>query len=481
MINRPNRRTLLQGLAFTGASALMTQKPRGARAQESADVLVLGAGLSGLQSAQLLEEMGYRVIVLEGRGRIGGKILTHKTQNGFVELGGQSFGTGYGRMMDAADRNNVELFDYLPRSSAGGGPSLALGEQLIDRDSWPQSPLNPFAEKYKSMMPWEYTAKIIAEGNPLVDPGDWVDPESFKYDTPLYDFLRARGLTDAEINLCYDTNVGYGTSAYDISALMMFFVQSWTKMQQEGPPALLGARRGNSEIVNGMARTLKSEVRLNHDVRSIDVGPDGVDVRCSNGSRYSAKTAICSFPFSTLRTVDISPTLTGTQRRAVKTLPFMKITMVVMETDRPFWESDGFNPSMWTDGPAGSVTATRYGDGVDDVTSLVSWTRGHAAEYLDRLGPETAKKLVIREIENLRPAAKGYLKAAHFHSWGMEAFSAGDWAVFRPGQIADFKNDMANAHGRLFFCGEHTASTNRGMEGAMESAERAAFEAIDVM
>ena len=165
----------------------------------------------------------------------------------------------------------------------------------------------------------------------------------------------------------------------------------------------------------------------------------------------------------------------------MKTLPFMKITMVVMEAERAFWENDGYNASMWTGGPAGTVTAMRYGDSDDEITSLVSWTRGHTAEYLDRLGPEAAKKLVIREIEALRPAAKGYLKAVHFHSWGMEPFSAGDWAVFRPGQIADFKNDMANPHGRLFFCGEHTAFANRGMEGAMESAERAVFEAIDLL
>ena len=32
--------------------------------------------------------------------------------------------------------------------------------------------------------------------------------------------------------------------------------------------------------------------------------------------------------------------------------------------------------------------------------------------------------------------------------------------------------------GRLHFCGEHTALSNRGMEGAMESGERAALEVL---
>ena len=35
---------------------------------------------------------------------------------------------------------------------------------------------------------------------------------------------------------------------------------------------------------------------------------------------------------------------------------------------------------------------------------------------------------------------------------------------------------MAAPHGRIHFCGEHTARANRGMEGAMESAERVVLE-----
>jgi len=33
--------------------------------------------------------------------------------------------------------------------------------------------------------------------------------------------------------------------------------------------------------------------------------------------------------------------------------------------------------------------------------------------------------------------------------------------------------------GLIHFCGEHTALSNRGMEGAMESGERAALELLE--
>ena len=43
---------------------------------ETADVLVLGAGAAGLAAAADLSQAGLRVIVLEARDRIGGRIFT---------------------------------------------------------------------------------------------------------------------------------------------------------------------------------------------------------------------------------------------------------------------------------------------------------------------------------------------------------------------------------------------------------------------
>jgi monoamine oxidase len=85
---------------------------------------------------------------------------------------------------------------------------------------------------------------------------------------------------------------------------------------------------------------------------------------------------------------------------------------------------------------------------------------------------------VVADLERLRPAAKGQLEVLGYKSWYRDPFSSGDWAVYAPGQVTSFMTDIANPHGRLHFCGEHTAVANRGMEGAMESGERVALEAL---
>jgi cation diffusion facilitator CzcD-associated flavoprotein CzcO len=46
------------------------------------DVIVIGAGLSGLETALTLEENGYKVLVLEGRRRVGGVSTPSSTCRG---------------------------------------------------------------------------------------------------------------------------------------------------------------------------------------------------------------------------------------------------------------------------------------------------------------------------------------------------------------------------------------------------------------
>jgi monoamine oxidase len=133
---------------------------------------------------------------------------------------------------------------------------------------------------------------------------------------------------------------------------------------------------------------------------------------------------------------------------------------------------------MWTDGPLGTVLAQHYGATAPEVTGLCLFARGTLAHYWDRLGKDAVLKLVVDELARVRPASKGLVTGAAFHSWANEPFNAGDWAYFKPGQVSSFGRAMAAPAGRLHFCGEHTATDNRGLEGALESSERAVLEIV---
>jgi len=53
------------------------------------DAIVVGAGLSGLVCARRLVEAGARVLVLEARSRVGGRLHTGALGDAVVDLGGQ--------------------------------------------------------------------------------------------------------------------------------------------------------------------------------------------------------------------------------------------------------------------------------------------------------------------------------------------------------------------------------------------------------
>jgi monoamine oxidase len=479
-----SRRRFIAGSTLAAAAAATA-----ARAAERAavrddsrlyDVLVLGAGLAGLNAARLLESEGASVLVLEGRDRVGGRVFTLDDLPGYPEGGGNGIGGGYARILDTARQLEVPLVPVRQRTeSAKSTTAIYLRGRRILAGDWPTSDLNPFPEALRGTMPWDYQWVAFARGNPLTSPEDWLKREFAANDVSVFDYLRSRGHSEAAIDLGSRVGILYGTSPYDFSALHMLQILTWGASQLKFGTAAFAVGRGNQRLPEAMARSLQRPVELQRTVVAVSQTANGVEVRCLDGSSYRARRVVVTLPATALRQVQFDPPLQGAQAEAVATLGYSTAFQVHFLPTRPFWEQDGLPTNMWTDSFAGRFAALHYGEDPKAVTSFVSFVYGPQGEWLDRLPRDQAAQIVLQDIERLRPSAKGALRIVRVLSWQQDPYAGGTFSAWKPGQIARLAGSISDPAGRVHFAGEHTARTQRGMEGAMESGERAALEILE--
>jgi len=472
-----NRRHVLIG---AGAAALSSCDGNSARQSYDADIIVIGAGLSGLNAALLLEEMGHKVIVLEGRNRIGGRLYSLSEVPGNPESGGNEIGSTYGRVLDVMERCGVSPITMRPRTEGiKDHTCLHIQGDIVRLKDWEGHAHNPFPEAYRSTLPWHLEFQVFDKPNPLTSAEQFIDPIYAHHDISIYDFLKSEGFSQPAIKLGAGTNMGQGNDPKELSLLHWFNVMAFVKSSiGTGPsgPSVAG-QGGNQRIPEAMAQKLTSEVRLGRKVTGIRSEAGHAEVELQSHKNLKAKYVIVTIPFAALRHIHVDAPLKPTQRQAIDYIDYTRVTQLHYRPVQKFWEQDGLPPSMWTDSQSARFLSLHNNpESPDEITSFVVYANDRIARQLDQLGERAANHSVLAHLAKIRPSTKGALEFVRFLSWQNDPFSGGAYAAWKPGQVSAFGKDMAQPAGRVHFAGAHTSIVTRGMEAAMESGERAAFE-----
>src|ERR1700674_5253468 len=127
-------------LLGVGATALIATDPLHAsqstqpRPANHTDVVVVGAGFAGLSAARALLRQGKKVVVLEARDRVGGRVKAAKIAGRAIYAGGMWVGPSQTRLLELIkeyDLHTVPQFETgLNIAEVGGKRLTASGEAI---------------------------------------------------------------------------------------------------------------------------------------------------------------------------------------------------------------------------------------------------------------------------------------------------------------------------------------------------------------
>lgn len=468
---RISRRAFVSG----GAAAIIAgAAPRTAWARTQADVVIIGAGLAGLHAAWLLEQAGQRVTILEGSNRIGGRLHTLDDLPHRPEAGGVQVGSGYARLIAHAERLGVPLI--------GGGdePRDALyhvnGVASAAAD-WPTSVGNLLDAAGRTVTPAALGGFYARRLPSLAAPEAWRDPANVAaLDRPYDTMLREAGASAEAIRLI-NANLN-GSDVRTMSALHIARTAAIFR-SQPGPVRVIGG--GSQRLPEAMAAALSSDVRPSSAVTHLSEDRHGVSIAVVGQRAIRARHVICTVPFSAMRPANpralrITSELAPSLRQAIATIPYTGALFYYLSARTPFWRDDGYPPTLWSDDPMiGRVFVLG-----DDPPVLKVWIAGPNVGRAYIIDAAQTGAATIAAIERARPSARGQLSLLRRWDWQANRFAGGIYHHLGAGSAATQAAATAHTGRRIQFAGEHLAIAASGMEGALESGERAAQSVLSL-
>ncbi|KAF4978257.1 hypothetical protein FZEAL_5363 [Fusarium zealandicum] len=450
------------------------------------DLVVIGAGFSGLQAAYSAQQAGLSVAVVEARQRVGGKSWTVPLANG---KGKADLGAAW-----VNDQLQPRVWSYVKQfgleneiSKQRLGHTAVMVMEDGERLEFPHGITPEFSPEEKKNLE-DFRDHIQAESlkpNGLRKEDDQVSMDQYARN------FGAGPKTLAMVNLWVRVMHGLESTEESAAWFIEYCRTNHGLLAIRADDATGGnymrIKSGTQSIALGLAKLVgHGKIHLSEPAASIEHHDSHVDVTTTTGKTFKAKKLIISMPSALLKELNFSPPLPQRAQEVYHSTKLGHYNKVIVFYEKPWWRDLGYNGFfMDYQGPACVIRDTSFDD--DGLYGFTCFVNGKLGEEWAKKYPHERRKLILDQFArafNMGPDSVVYRPIEFVEQvWQHEQFSRGALApVTKIGHLTKYADVYGKPVGNVHFVGTEYAKHWKGyLEGALASGEVGAKEVIHAL
>ncbi|HEV7183295.1 MAG TPA: NAD(P)/FAD-dependent oxidoreductase [Leifsonia sp.] len=438
------------------------------------DVVIVGAGASGLTAATELRKAGLSVAVLEARDRVGGRLWTNDIDGATLEIGGQWVSPDQDALIETLDELGLETYErYREGRNIYISPS---GERrTFEGEIFPV----PAQTEHEIVSLIEKLDALVAE----IDPDrPWAHPQAAELDEISFRRWLETQTEDEEARL----NIGM----FIAGAMLTKPVHAFSALQALLMAASAGSfsnlvdadfildkrvKGGLQQVPLLLAERLGEDVHLNAPVRTLRWDDNGVTALADGDLEVRARFAILALPPILLSRISYEPPLPRRQQQLHQHLSMGFVIKVHAVYETPFWRADGFSGTAFSPYELVHEAYDNCYDG-DPRGTLVGFVSDERADAVFKLPAEDRKARILESLSHYYGEAALHPVVYCESDWGAEEWTRGAYAAsFDMGGLARYGSDLRVPVGPLYFsCSDMAGKGYQHVDGAIRVGRQTA-------